>query len=103
MSDPTEPVYGSNGGMSIHALFNYYYGDGLEPDAGPYDVRARLIFLGRRWQEAQLERTISQAKHGKSRVGIWNNLLSMLDREISITEAVNMSLMNERRVLYNET
>lgn len=90
--------YGSNGGQTIHELFEYYYGNGMVPDSGPKDVRNRLIFLGTRYQEAQLERTISQETHGKTQVGIWNNLISMLDREIRITESINMSICNERRV-----
>ena len=90
--------FGSSG-QTVHELFDYYYGDGIGPDANPYDVRERLLFLGRRWQEAQLERTISQQMHGTKQVGIWNNIITMLDRVIRVVESVNMSLCNELRRL----
>lgn len=85
--------------QTVHELFDYYYGDGLGPDAQPYDVRERLLFLGRKFQEAQLERTISQHTHGTKQVGIWNNIITMLDRVIKVVESVNMSLCNELRRL----
>ena len=87
-----------NKGLTVGELFEEYYGDGLPPDPTPSQVRARLIFLGRKYREVEYERTLVQmGEDSRKGVGIWNNLRNLIDKELKVTQDINISLCSEAR------
>ena len=84
--------------LTVSELFDEFYGTGLPPDPTPSQVRTRLIFLGRKYREMEYERTVSQLAHGRRHVGIWNNIRSLIDRELKVTEGINISICSEARL-----
>ena len=89
----------STDGLTIPALFDLYYGEGLPPDPSPQDIRERMMFLGKMYAKIEYERTISRRVHGVKQIGIFNNLRSMLDKQIKITQDINISICNEKRTI----
>lgn len=50
-----------------------------------------------------MEKTVSNERHGRKQVGLWNNILEMIRREMDAVEIVNNSICNERRVVNYRT
>lgn len=84
----------------IEDMFDYYYGNELREDATPPEVRERIRSLNTMYSIAQRERSLCQNwDNGKKYIGIYNNIIAMLNMAIKTTESISMSLMNELRRL----
>lgn len=93
----------SRGSITIQRLFEKFFGRQITPDPSPIEIRERLLFLGAMYHQAMYEKSLSQVAYGRHQVSLWNNIVSVLDKEIKLTESINMSICNERRVINART
>jgi hypothetical protein len=83
--------------LTLEQVFDYFYGDDLPGGAPPADVRDRLTFLSRKFNEASYEKMYSKKTKGSKEVDLWNTVLEMIKTAIRTTESFNMSLCSEAR------
>ena len=86
----------------ITELFDYFYGKEISPDATPWDIRNRIIWLTTRYHEALFEKTLSKRKYGRKEVDIWNSILDLIKTTMRSIETVNMSVCNEAKFIAYE-
>lgn len=101
-SNPVDVVKVGSGGWTLSEVFDFFYGDELEPDAMPFVIRARIIFLSKSYHRAVYEKMLSKRMFGRKEVDLWNAVLDLVKTAMRSVETFNMSVCNEAKFIQYE-
>jgi hypothetical protein len=90
------------GNWTLEELFDHFYGEELEPDAPPYAIRERIMFLSKSYHRVAYEKALSKRLHGRKEIDLWNAILDVIKTTMKSVETFNMSVCNEAKFIQYE-